>query len=132
MAEELSISWVIAVHVLIGKGHRWTDGRWDRLHLGRLPVRQAVLDQPSLLILIVPAHSRLDVVGLLHAEEEAQVVEERHELVGLAVFEAVAPRVLDEGKPGVDNALAVSQIDAEEGWQSTSIAKAWSSGTDAP
>ena len=41
----------------------------------------AVLDDPSLPVFIIPAVQRLGVVRLLRAVEQAQIVEERDELV---------------------------------------------------
>ena len=54
---------------------------------------------------VSPHAHRLCVVGLLHALQQAQVVEEGHELVRLLVAEPVAPAILYELKLGV-NALA--------------------------
>ena len=52
--------------------------------------------------LAVPSDGWLHVIGLVHACEEAEVVEDGHELVCLVVREPVAPPVLDERELRVD------------------------------
>ena len=55
-------------------------------------VRDAVLRHAGVEVVLIPADHRLRVARLLHSVDEAQVVEERHKLVGFGVPELVARR----------------------------------------
>ena len=67
-----------------------------------LVVCDAVLDDTHVVVLAVPSDGWLHVIGLVHACEEAEVVEDGHELVCLVVLQLVAPPVLDERELRVD------------------------------
>ena len=59
------------------------------------------LGEPHLEVLVIPPDARLGVGWLLHAVDEAQVVEEGDELGRLDVPKTIAPWVLDERKQGL-------------------------------
>ena len=61
----------------------------------RLVVGDAILDHTCVVVLGVPSDRWLHVCGLIHACEEAAVMEDGHKLVRLCVLQFVAPGVLD-------------------------------------
>ena len=63
---------------------------------GALIIGDAELGHARVVVLVVPADSRLCVDWLLHAGHKPEVVEERDELVRATVIKTVAAPILDE------------------------------------
>ena len=79
------------------RGESWPRRRGDASGaLARFVVRDAILDHACVVVLGIPSDRRLHICGLLHACEEAPVVEDGHQLVRLVMLQLVAPRVLDK------------------------------------